>query len=130
MAGIRQAHYPHQATIDAYGDGGFRFADMSHVGSIIILPTGIHGWEPDVDAEGLPNLSAFDAVLSRKDEIGVFLFGSGDDIRRLPKDIRTAFSEAGIVLECMATGAAARTFNIMLLEGRPVAAGLLAASGS
>ena len=43
---IRKAHFPGRAPMDAYGNGGFRFADMSHRGSILCLPSGIHGWEP------------------------------------------------------------------------------------
>lgn len=42
---IRDAHFPGRAPIDAYGNGGFRFADMSHRGSLLCLPSGIHGWE-------------------------------------------------------------------------------------
>ena len=38
------AHFPRPAQIDAYGNGGFRFAGMSHQGSILCLPSGIHGW--------------------------------------------------------------------------------------
>jgi uncharacterized protein len=38
------ARYPYPAPIDAYGNGGFRFAGMSHRGSILCLPTGIHAW--------------------------------------------------------------------------------------
>ena len=43
---IREAHFPGRAPVEAYGNGGFRFADMSHRGSILCLPSGIHGWEP------------------------------------------------------------------------------------
>ena len=46
---IRQAHFPGRAPIDAYGNGGFRFADMSHRGSILCLPSGIYGWEKQED---------------------------------------------------------------------------------
>ena len=49
---IREAHFPGRAPIDAYGNGGFRFAGMSHRGSILCLPSGIHGWEP-ADPENL-----------------------------------------------------------------------------
>ena len=41
---IRDQHFPGRAPIDAYGNGGFRFAGMSHRGSILCLPSGIHGW--------------------------------------------------------------------------------------
>ena len=129
MADRRQAHFPGQATIDSYGDGGFRFADMSHVGAILILPSGIYGWQPQLDEKGLPSVEAFRPVFQEADIIDVFLFGTGNDIRRLGKDVHAAFKEAGIVLESMATGAAARTFNILLLEKRPVAAALLPSKG-
>ena len=46
---IRDAHYPRRAPIDAYGNGGFRFADMSHRGSILCLPSGIYGWTATED---------------------------------------------------------------------------------
>uniref|UniRef100_UPI0019535063 hypothetical protein n=1 Tax=Stenotrophomonas maltophilia TaxID=40324 RepID=UPI0019535063 len=46
---IRDAHFPGRAPIDAYGNGGFRFADMSHRGSILCLPSGIHGWAPKIE---------------------------------------------------------------------------------
>lgn len=34
-----EASYPYQVPIDAYGNGGFRFADMSHKGSLLCLPS-------------------------------------------------------------------------------------------
>jgi uncharacterized protein len=40
----RDAHYPRQAQIEAYGHGGFRFAGMSHRGAILLLPSGVYAW--------------------------------------------------------------------------------------
>ena len=48
---IREQHFPGRAPVDAYGNGGFRFADMSHRGSILCLPSGIYGWPVE---EGMP----------------------------------------------------------------------------
>ena len=54
MITIRNAHFPGRAPIDTYGNGGFRFAGMSHRGSILCLPSGIYGWdEPGFDEDGL-----------------------------------------------------------------------------
>ena len=39
------AHFPGRPTVDAYGNGGFRFAGMSHRGSLLCLPSGMHAWE-------------------------------------------------------------------------------------
>ncbi|MEW9523427.1 Mth938-like domain-containing protein [Agrobacterium radiobacter] len=130
MAGgieIRPAHFPGRAPIDAYGNGGFRFADMSHRGSLLLLPSGIYGWEP-VDAKEL-NVGHFEKVLAEAQDIEVLLIGTGDGMRVLPKELRAAFKEAGISVDPMSTGAAVRTYNIMLSESRAVAAALIAVEG-
>lgn len=122
-AGIRDAHFPGRAPIDAYGNGGFRFAGMSHRGSILCLPSGIYGWDATGDQPfaGERLLKVFAEV----DAIRFLLFGTGRDIRRLPTALADRFRKAGISCDPMSTGAAVRTFNIMLSEGRPVAAALV-----
>ena len=130
MAGgieIRPAHFPGRAPIDAYGNGGFRFADMSHRGSLLLLPSGIYGWEP-VDAKEL-TVGHFEKVLAEAQDLEVLLIGTGDGMRVLPKELRAAFKEAGISVDPMSTGAAVRTYNIMLSESRAVAAALIAVEG-
>ncbi|MBO6719878.1 MAG: Mth938-like domain-containing protein [Rhizobiaceae bacterium] len=121
---IREAHFPGRAPIDAYGNGGFRFADMSHRGSILCLPSGIHGW----DAASASDLTVarFDKVLAEAAGIEILLIGAGTDIVRLSQPLREALSQAGIAVEAMATGAAVRTYNVLLAEDRVVAAALIA----
>lgn len=130
MAGgiqIRPAHFPGRAPIDAYGNGGFRFADMSHRGSLLCLPSGIHGW--DVTEGDILTVEHFSKIIEQAPEIGVLLFGSGTTMRLLPPAIRSALKEAGVTLDVMNTGAAVRTYNIMLSEERPVAAAFIAVEG-
>ena len=110
--------------IDAYGNGGFRFRDMSHKGSLLCLPAGVYGWPP-VKPEDL-QLADFDQVLESPDGIGFVLLGTGDTQVFPTGEIRRAFVEAGIGLEPMATGAAVRTYNVLLQEGRDVACALIA----
>lgn len=121
---IREAHFPGRAPIDAYGNGGFRFADMSHRGSLLCLPSGIHGWDAvspsDIDVERLAKV--FDDAA----DIEILLVGAGRDIMRLPKPLREALSEARIAADVMSTGAAVRTYNVLLAEDRAVAAALIA----
>ncbi len=126
MAGIiiREAHYPGRAPIEAYGNGGFRFADMSHRGSLLCLPSGIHGWEPADPAK--LTAADFDRVFSETEGIEILLVGTGADIRPLPAALRTAMKEAGISADPMSTGAAVRTYNVLLAEDRAVAAALVA----
>jgi uncharacterized protein len=121
---IRKAHFPGRAPVDAYGGGGFRFAGMSHHGSILCLPSGIHGW-PVADFGEL-SLDSFARVLEQAGEIEVLLVGTGVDLRPLKPDWKAAFREAGILADPMSTGAAVRTFNVMLSEDRAVAAAFLA----
>jgi uncharacterized protein len=120
----RHQHYPGTAPIDAYGNGGFRFAGMSHRGSLLFLPSGIYGWEW-TDPASL-SLHSFEKVLAERERIETLLLGTGTAQVFPPSQLRKAFVEAGIGLEPMSTGAAARTYNILLAEGRLVAAALIA----
>lgn len=121
---IRDAHFPDRAPIDAYGNGGFRFAGMSHRGSLLCLPTGIHGW--DATAESALGPALFARVLDEAAEIEVLLVGTGTEIRRLPPELKIRLRDAGIISDPMSTGAAVRTYNVMLAESRAVAAALIA----
>lgn len=119
---IREAHFPGRAPIEAYGNGGFRFASMSHRGSILCLPSGIYGWPATMETPFVGE--RLDLVF--KEDIKFLLFGTGKDIRRLPPGLAERLKRAGISCDPMSTGAAVRTFNIMLSEGRPVGAALVA----
>ena len=120
---LHEAHFPARAPIDAYGNGGFRFADMSHRGSILCLPSGIYGWNV-AGPEDLV-LANFRKVIQESADIEILLVGSGDALHLINEDLRTALRECDISADPMGTGAAVRTFNILLAEGRAVAAALL-----
>ena len=124
MAEPGAGFYPYQAQIDAYGNGGFRFADMSHRGSLLCLPTGMHAWAATGPAEiTRANLQpVFDAA----GEIDVLLVGLGDDIAGFDPALRAELREHRIIVEAVATGGAVRTYNILLGEKRAVAAALIA----
>jgi len=126
MSGIvvREAHFPGRAPIDAYGNGGFRFADMSHRGSILCLPSGVYGWEPADPARFA--VADFEKVLDEADAIEILLVGTGVDLRLLPPELRAALRARGISADPMSTGAAARTYNVLLAENRAVGAALIA----
>lgn len=121
---LHDGFVPGRFAIDAYGRGGFRFAEMSHRGSILALPSGIHAWP--VTAAGEIDAEAFRQVLSERRDIDVLLIGTGENPYPLAEGVRWALREAGIGFDVMTTGAAARTYNIMLGEKRRVAAALVA----
>jgi len=116
------AFFPGRATIDAYGNGGFRFAGMSHRGSILLLPGGIHAWRHGEELSP----EDFAMVFAARGEIDMFLLGTGAEMRRPPKPVREAFASRGLGLDFMNTGAAVATYNILLAENRKVAAALVA----
>ena len=124
LAGGDAPHLPRPASIDAYGDGGFRFAGMSHRGSLLCFPNGIWAW-PVSSVVDL-NVAALADVFARAVELDFFLIGAGRDPWVLPETLRARFRDAALQVDAMATGAAVRTYNILLAENRRVGAGLIA----
>lgn len=117
-------HYPYRAPIDAYGNGGFRFAGMSHRGSIQCLPEAIVAWDAASVADLSPDL--IPALCSAGAADGAILLGTGRTPVFPAPEILAAFRDAGLWLEVMDTGAAARTYNVLLAEERMVSALLIA----
>jgi uncharacterized protein len=117
-------HFPGVAPITAYGNGGFRFADMSHRGSILCLPSGVYAWDADTFETLAPHHFAF--ALSEISAPIVLLVGTGATQQWPNAELTKVFADSGVGLEPMATGAAARTYNILLAEKRTVAAALIA----
>ena len=117
-------HLPRSAPIEAYGKGGFAFADMSHRGSLLCLPDAIWAWpvtQPqDIDRAALAR------VFAAAGSIDTLILGTGTGVWLAPADLREALRAVRIVLDVMQTGPAIRTYNIMMGERRRVAAALVA----
>jgi uncharacterized protein len=117
-------HLPRQALIDAHGGGGFRFAGLSHRGSLLCLPDGIWAWPVAAPAE--LSGEVLSPVFARAADLDFFIVGTGAVPWIMPEPLRTRFQESHISLDSMTTGPAVRTYNVMLMEGRRVGAGLIA----
>jgi uncharacterized protein len=117
-------HLPRSASIEAYGKGGFAFADMSHRGSLLCLPDAIWAWPvtrpEDIDRASLAR------VFAAASGIDTLLIGTGTGVWLPPTDLREALRRVSVVLDTMQTGPAVRTYNIMIGERRRVAAALIA----
>jgi len=125
MSGGRDApHLPQPAPIDAYGNGGFRFGGMSHRGSLLCFPDGIWAW-PVANLAEL-TAAALEPAFARAEALDFFLIGGGRDPFVLPETLRRRFREASLSVDAMPTGAAVRTFNVLLAERRRVGAALIA----
>jgi uncharacterized protein len=117
-------HLPRPAPIDGYGKGGFRFADLSHRGSILCLPAGIWAWPVVTPADITEGTLA--RVFAASGQVELFLLGTGTDFWPMPQELRWRFRDAAIRVDVMQTGPAIRTYNILFAEGRRVGAGLIA----
>ncbi len=108
--------------ITGYEVGMVRVNETAYHASLIVTPErlDVH-WQPqrfeDLD------LACFQSLLDNPSE--VVILGTGARLRFPPRDIALAFRSRGIGFEVMDTGAACRTYNILMTEGRPVAAALL-----
>jgi uncharacterized protein len=110
--------------IDGYGKGGFRFGAMSHRGSLLCLPSGIWAWPVTRAAE--VDAATLAPVFAEAADIRLFLLGAGREPWIMPDTLQEEFRVRGISVEVARTGTAVSTYNILLGEGRRVAAGLIA----
>jgi uncharacterized protein len=110
--------------IDSYGAQGFHVSGTGYGGAILVFPDATLSWEVgslrDVTPESL-------RLVVEHGSIEILLLGCGRRMAPVPPAVRQALRRAGIVLEIMDTGAACRTYNVLLAEERRVAAALLPA---
>ena len=113
--------------IEAYGAGGFRFADMSHRGSILALPTGVRAWSP-TQPEEIDMIALADVLSAPRGSIELLIVGTGAQLAPLSRETREGLRDVGVRVDFMATGSAVSTYNILLGERRRVAGAFLATS--
>ena len=110
--------------VEAYGGGGFTVSGVQHRGSVLVLPERTIGWTVgNVEALTLESLAP---LLERELAIEILLLGCGRKLVLIPAELRRQIRSAGPVLEPMDTGAACRTYNVLLSEERRVGAALIA----
>lgn len=124
MTSIDTGHFPQQVGIDAYGNSGFRFAEMSHRGSLLCVPSGMYAWAVTTPAE--ITLESLAPVLAAAADIDVLMIGLGHEITGLAPNVRETLRANGIIVEAITTGSAVRTYNVLLAEQRAVAAAFIA----
>lgn len=110
--------------IEAYGDGGFRIGGNVYDGSVLVLPGATMRWQA-ASPEGI-TLESLGPVLEADEVVELLLVGCGGAIAPLPATLRAGLRARGVAVEPMDTGAACRTFNVLLYEDRAVAAALIA----
>ena len=109
--------------IQSYGNGKFQISDKQYDHSVLVFPDQIIPWSP-IDTNNLI-VDDFKKVLTVGPIVELLLLGCGKTTWFLPLPLRDELKEMGLVLEPMDTGAACRTFNVLLGEDRRIAAALM-----
>lgn len=122
--GSTPAPPPQRKLVDGYGNGGFKVAGERIAGSLLITSTTAMVW--DVTTPQDVTLAALEPLLSVEAGVEILLFGTGARMAPPMPSLRAALKARGVALELMTTGAACRTYNVLVAEGRRVAAALVA----
>jgi uncharacterized protein len=110
--------------VEGYGDGRFRIAGEVYEGSVIVFPERTVTWP--VAAFDEMTVDSLAAVTDADADVDLLLLGCGQKMQLVTNAFRQPVRDAGVVIEPMDTGAACRTFNVLMAEERRVAAALIA----
>lgn len=113
--------------VQSYADGSFRVSGEVYDHPLLVYPEKSVRWNFDSGVDDL-GLSSFDDVPEYADgQVDVILLGTGASMKMLPAKLRNGLRDKGLSIDCMDTGAACRTYNVLMAEGRRVVAALLPA---
>jgi uncharacterized protein len=110
--------------IQSYHPGGFRIAGIGHAGSVLVLPERTLAWP--VSAPDQVTAASLAPIVAAAPAVELLILGLGPRFLMVPAELRQALKGHGIAVEAMDTGAACRTYNVLLAEDRRVAAALIA----
>lgn len=105
--------------IQSYGASGFRIGNAEYASHVLVLPTATHVWN------GALALPSFSQLIAAVPAVEILLIGTGARHEMIPAELKVALKSHGLAVDTMDTGAACRTFNVLLAEGRRVATALL-----
>ena len=113
---LNEITYTDAKPVEGYGPGFFRIGGDVIEGAALTGPTGTGPWGGYADAAALLDLAG---------HVDVLFLGTGADIAHIPADLRATLEEAGMGVEVMSSPSAARTYNVLLSEGRRIALAML-----
>lgn len=108
--------------IQKYGPDGFTVSKVRFSGPVLVFPQEALTWQ--VAEPTALNSQDFSDVLARASDLDLCLLGCGKRMNPVPAEVKAILKEAGVNIEPMDSGAASRTFNVLLAEGRAVCAAL------
>jgi uncharacterized protein len=113
---INEIQYTDALPVEGYGPGFFRIGGERLDGPQLVTPGGTAGWG------GYDDIAPLEALAG---QIDVLFIGTGAEMAHIPTALRERLEAVGIGVETMNSPSACRTYNILLSEGRRVAAALL-----
>jgi uncharacterized protein len=119
---VREVRPAGRQVIERYGPGGFRIAGVTFTGPVLVFPDATLAW---AIAEGEALTPESLRPVAERGGIEILLIGTGRAMRLVPKPVRAALRQVGVTIDAMDTGAACRTYSVLLAEERRVAAALL-----
>ncbi|HAE46028.1 MAG TPA: hypothetical protein DCK97_01280 [Tistrella mobilis] len=111
--------------VHRYAEGRFRIGGEIFPHSVLVMPGVVEAWQ--VADLATASVDSLEPVLAagRAGLVEVLIIGCGPRTQLVPRPLREALKAAGIGVEGMDTGAAARTYNVMTMEDRKAAAALI-----
>jgi len=109
-----------QNIIQGYIEGGFKVSGERYDGAVCVEPDALRVW--DVHSFEALRREDFQFLIDRVAEIDVVLLGCGARMQFLPRDLKADLSARGLIVDVMDTGAACRTYNVLVADGRRVVA--------
>ncbi|HXE17251.1 MAG TPA: Mth938-like domain-containing protein [Stellaceae bacterium] len=117
---------PDRQVVEAYGEGGFRISGVTFAGPVIVCTDATTAWPVSSFADmTIANLEPIRNRVGTENAVEILLIGCGKRAQFVPAGLRTELKKIGVVVDTMDTGAACRTYDVLLAEGRRVAAALL-----
>ncbi len=113
---LNEVIYNDAKPVEGYGPGFFRIGGEVFEGAVLTGADGTHAWG---------GYDALDVLLALSGKVDVLFIGTGAEIAHIPAGLRSELEEAGVGVEVMASPAAARTYNVLLSEGRRIALAML-----
>ena len=114
-----------QQIIQSYAAGQFKVSGISYNHAVIVAPNQTNEWiDAPYDMVNL-NVEHFRPLLAHASDIDVILFGTGSKMHFVEPKLKGDLSALGLSIDVMDTGAACRTYNVLMAEGRRVVAVML-----
>ena len=113
---LNEVVYSDAKPVEGYGPGFFRIGGTVFEGPGIAGTSGVSAWQGFDDHAPLLALAG---------KIDILFIGTGAEIAHIPADLRSTLEDAGIGVDVMSSPAAARTYNVLLSEGRRIALAMI-----